>query len=393
MKAITPRFDLTVGRVLLVSPWYRESLGGVAEVADRLLRLLTEVGVDSSLLVTHEVTVSDNIERDPKLPNVWYQQIPSYAFHSLRCKAIVSTLIRGSVTFWKIARFVKARQIQTIVLIFPTDSSWLFRLLRFMLGTRLIVSCHGNDITKYHELSALGRWAVRGVLIAADAIVVCTDHLAKQVSSLLPPRRPPITVIPNCVDVNYFTLPPPAFESLKNQRTLIHVSNFASKKRTPDIVEAFARAHIPRDSRLIMVGAGQDFKIAMERAQSFGLGSRVEFVGRQTDVRPFLWRANLFVLASDDEGAPLVLLEAMACGLPWVSTPWGVAATLPSGECGLVVPPRSPHELAAAMAELINDPGRCNEMGLQGRKRVESDFTLQKYLHEHLKLIRGARMV
>jgi glycosyltransferase involved in cell wall biosynthesis len=142
-----------------------------------------------------------------------------------------------------------------------------------------------------------------------------------------------------------------------------------------------------------MVGAGQDFKIAMERAQSFGLGSRVEFVGRQTDVRPFLWRANLFVLASDDEGAPLVLLEAMACGLPWVSTPWGVAATLPSGECGLVVPPRSPHELAAAMAELINDPGRCNEMGLQGRKRVESDFTLQKYLHEHLKLIREARMV
>jgi hypothetical protein len=115
----------------------QKSLGGVAEVADRLLRLLTEVGVDSSLLVTHEVIVSDNIERDPTLPNVWYQQIPSYAFHSLRCKAIVSTLIRGSVAFWKIARFVKARQIQTIVLIFPTDSSWLFRLLRFMLGTRL----------------------------------------------------------------------------------------------------------------------------------------------------------------------------------------------------------------------------------------------------------------
>ena len=387
MQDITSRFDSTVGSVLLVSPWYKESLGGVAAVADRLLRLLTAAGVDSSLLVIDGTPDSDD-ERDPR---VWYRHIPPSAFHCLRCRTIASTLVRGSLVFWQLARYITAKQVQTILVIFPTDASWLFRLLRLLPGTRLIVSCHGNDITKYHERSALERRGIRGIFTAADAIVVCADHLAEKVKSILPSRRPPITIIPNCVDVNYFTLPPPSAPP-KNHRTLVHVSNFAPKKRTPDIIEAFAKAELPKEGTLVMVGDGQDLKAAMDRARSLGLAHRVEFVGRQKDVRPFLWRADLFVLASDDEGAPLVLLEAMACGLPWVSTPWGVAAALAPGECGLVVPPALPERLASAITELMSDPQRCSEMGLRGRKRVESDYTLDKYLQQHLKVIRKTRM-
>jgi glycosyltransferase involved in cell wall biosynthesis len=81
----------------------------------------------------------------------------------------------------------------------------------------------------------------------------------------------------------------------------------------------------------------------------------------------------------------------MACGLPWVSTPWGVAAALAPGECGLVVPPALPERLASAITELMSDPQRCSEMGLRGRKRVESDYTLDKYLQQHLKVIRETR--
>jgi len=389
LQNITLRLDSTVGRVLLVSPWYKESLGGVATVADRLLRLLPTVGVDSSLLVIDGTPESDDEQDD----RVWYRYIPPAAFHCLRGRSIASILVRGSLVFWQLARYIKAEQVQTILIIFPTDASWMFRLLRLLPGTRLIVSCHGNDVTKYHELSAHERKVLRGVLLAADAIVVCADHLAEKVKSILPSRRPPITIIPNCVDVDYFTLPPAGFKRNERPRTVIHVSNFATKKRTPDIIEAFARADLPSDSRLVMVGAGPDLNRAMDRAQSLCLARRVEFVGRQKDVRPFLWSADLFVLASDDEGAPLVLLEAMACGLPWVSTPWGVAATVPNGECGLVVPPASPHQLAAAMTELMNDPQRCSEMGLRGRRRVEADFTLDKYLNQHLKVLREARMV
>jgi glycosyltransferase involved in cell wall biosynthesis len=377
--------DRSAGAVLLVSPWFRESVGGVAVVAERLLRLLTEAGIDTVIMVTDGTAASDHLERDPILPKIWYQEIPPFPFHSLR--SIASALIRGSVVFWKIARTIKARQVQTILVLFPTECSWLFRILRFLKGTRLIVSCQGNDITKFHALPLHGRWAVRGVLKSADAIIVCADHLKEKVQKLVPAQRRPIVLIPNCIDVNYFTMPPLGFERLKSEQTIVHVSNFAPKKRTPDIIEAFAMADVPKNTRLVMVGAGHDLEVAMERAQSLRLGRRVEFVGTQRDVRPFLWQANLFVLASDDEGAPLVLLEAMACGLPWVSTAWGVAATLPNGECGLVVPPRSPGKLATAMAELINDPQRCKKMGLQARRRAETDFTVPIYLNAHLDLI------
>jgi glycosyltransferase involved in cell wall biosynthesis len=141
-----------------------------------------------------------------------------------------------------------------------------------------------------------------------------------------------------------------------------------------------------------MVGDGLDRVAATDRARGLGISHRVEFVGMQTDVRPFLWEADAFVLASDDEGAPLVLLEAMSCGLPWVSTAWGPAAILPPGECGFVVPPRSPELLARAMAELIKDPERRRAMGRRARYRAETDFREDAYVERHLQLIRSIQL-
>lgn len=100
-----------------------------------------------------------------------------------------------------------------------------------------------------------------------------------------------------------------------------------------------------------------------------------------------LWRADLFVMASEDEGAPLALLEAMASGLAWVSTGWGAAAQLPVGECGLVVPARSPHRLAAAIAELINDPERRQAMGHRGRQRAVADFGEDRFVGSHHRIL------
>jgi len=104
-------------------------------------------------------------------------------------------------------------------------------------------------------------------------------------------------------------------------------------------------------------------------------------------VRPYLWNADVFVLASDEESGPLALLEAMACGLPWVATPWGVAAMLPAGECGLTVPCRSPQALARALSELLNDPARRKAMGIRARARAEAEFEIGWYINAHIALL------
>jgi glycosyltransferase involved in cell wall biosynthesis len=257
-----------------------------------------------------------------------------------------------------------------------------------MTRVGLITSLHGNDVTKSDTYEVSARWLLRQVLLNSDAVTTCADHLSRKARELSPGKTLRIELIPNCVDASLFSPPPPQFARTNTRPTFIHVSNFATKKRTIDIIDAFADPRIPSDARLVMVGDGPDRPRAIERARELGVADRVDFGGSVTDVRPFLWSADVFVLASDDEGAPLALLEGMACGLPYVSTAWGPAAILPPGECGLVVPPHSPDLLAAAMAALIGNPKACRQMGLQARRRVERDFREDSYVERHLELIR-----
>jgi glycosyltransferase involved in cell wall biosynthesis len=383
-----PSRDRRVGPVLLVTPWYKPTVGGVVEVSDRLLRLLKSAGVETYLLVCDERSPDHRVDADPNLSSVWKFPVPSSAFHRLGLKPIGGMLIRGFQVLWQLSRFLRAHQVRTVILVYVTESGWPFLILRHVLGARLMVSLHGNDVIKYSDHPRLLRWLLRRVLRNAEHIIVCADHLGQEVKKILSREQLPIRLIPNCVNGNHFSLPPHGFRKPAGSPTLVHVSNFAPKKRTVDIIEAFANAVIPPDSRLVMVGDGPDLKATIDYARNLRVDSRIEFVGTQEDVRPYLWQADLFVLASDSEGDPLVLLEAMACGVPWVSTAWGVAASLPPGECGLVVPSRSPHKLAAAIAELINDPERLRAMGQRGRYRAEIDFGEDKYIERHLQLIR-----
>ncbi len=377
-----------VGPVLLISPWYRPSVGGVVEVVDHQLRTLTEAGVETHLLVVCEQDSQWRINSDPTRSNLWSVRVPASAFYNLHLKSIAETLVRGPLTSWRLFRFVRRQRIRTIILHYPFAFAWPFLLLRYTMAVHLIASLHGTDVTKYADNSALSRWLIRRLLRASDAIIVIAPYLGEMAQGILHGKTPPIRMIPNCVDVNYFFPPPPSFNRLDTRPTLVHVSNFAPKKRTLDIVEAFAKVDVPAGIRLIMVGDGPDLEATKDRARSLGVAHRVEFVGAQKDVRPYLWQADLFVLASDEDGGPLALLEAMACGLPWVSTACGVSARLPLGECGVVVPSRSPDHLASAITKLSCDPQRRHAMGLRGRQRAQSDFGMKDYLDAHLKLIK-----
>jgi glycosyltransferase involved in cell wall biosynthesis len=375
--------------VLIVSPWYRPAIGGVVEVAERLHRSFAATGIETHLLVATEDHY--DIRPDPEVPNLSYFYPSSSAFHRLSLKSIVSTTLRTFPAVWRLRRFLRTHKIESIILLYPTNYAWPFLLLRGITDVRLLVSLHGNDISRYEDYPAPQRWLVRRVLRAADAIVGCADHLVERARNLSPGLAATTEMIPNCVDSSHFVPSPPGYVRLDQSPTFVHVSNFAPKKRTTDIIEAFANKIIPPDARLTMVGDGADLPVAMELAEELGISDRVQFVGAQKDIRPFLWNADVFVLASNDEGAPLALSEAMACGLPWVSTAWGPAAVLPEGECGLLVPALSPSKLAAAMADLIQNPQRCQEMGRRGRRRAETDFREEKYLQRHLDILRRIR--
>ena len=88
---------------------------------------------------------------------------------------------------------------------------------------------------------------------------------------------------------------------------------------------------------------------------------------------------DIAVMPSDFEGGPLALMEAMAAARPVVASDvGGIPELVDHGVHGLLVPPRDPPALAAAIAELLRDPARARAMGARGRERQRAEFAIEK---------------
>ncbi len=162
------------------------------------------------------------------------------------------------------------------------------------------------------------------------------------------------------------------------------VANFIAYKGHADVVDALALLHDPPVIRL--VGDGPERERVEARAAAAGVAGRLEFVGAVADPRPYYQAAQFAVLASWTEGLPNALLEAMAAGLPVIATDVGGARELVVDNLsGLLVPPRDPAALAAAIAAIASSPARRREMGALAR-RIAERFSWDRCVEEHLAL-------
>ncbi len=157
---------------------------------------------------------------------------------------------------------------------------------------------------------------------------------------------------------------------------IVFVGRLSPEKDVPTLLRAAAIAIKQEPSlRLHLAGDGPSLSELQSLTEQLGLTQQVTFLGQTNDVAGILAGASLFVLPSVTEGISLALLEAMARGLPVVVTAvGGNTEVVVDGETGLLVPPQSPTELAAAMLKLYRQPELARQMGANGRKRVESQF-------------------
>ncbi len=126
---------------------------------------------------------------------------------------------------------------------------------------------------------------------------------------------------------------------------------------------------------LAWVGDGPERERLEQRAQALGVGHSVRFLGQRDDVPALMTAADLFVLPSRFEGHPLVVLEALACGLAVVGTRvCGLEEAVAHGETGLLIDPERPEELVDAVAELLAAPERRAQMGQAGQRLVHERF-------------------
>ncbi|MDF2977057.1 MAG: putative glycosyltransferase [Actinomycetospora sp.] len=143
------------------------------------------------------------------------------------------------------------------------------------------------------------------------------------------------------------------------------------------LLEAVADLHDPR-LHVLVVGDGPRREELEELAASRGLGRAVSFLGQRRDVVRLLAGSDVFALSSDHEGVPISIMEAMAQGLPVVSTDVGAVADLVSdGEEGYLVDRGDAAALGARLRKLADDPDLRRTMGERARARASRDFTIE----------------
>ena len=133
-----------------------------------------------------------------------------------------------------------------------------------------------------------------------------------------------------------------------------------------------------------------------QMAESLGISDRVDFKGLVRDIPNAIRKAKMFVMTSDYEGLPNALIEAMAVGLPCVSTdcsPGGAAELIANGENGVIVPCGDVNRLANGILDLINDPKRADNYGKKAQEIVDVLHPQKIYSkwEEYIKLVVGEK--
>ena len=144
------------------------------------------------------------------------------------------------------------------------------------------------------------------------------------------------------------------------------------------------------ETHFVLVGEGQLKDELRARVRGLGLQSQVHFTGHRDDVPELMTAADLFVLPSLFEGLPLVILEAMAAGLPVIGTRvCGISEAVIDEITGRLVKSGDARALAAAVSEALEQPDLAARWGKAGRNLFEQEFTAARMARETFAVYEG----
>ncbi|WP_214859842.1 MULTISPECIES: N-acetyl-alpha-D-glucosaminyl L-malate synthase BshA [Exiguobacterium] len=254
-------------------------------------------------------------------------------------------------------------------------------------GVAVVTTLHGTDITVIGQDLEM-QPAIRYGIERSDAVTAVSESLALETNATLNAHYD-IDVIANSIDESVYY--PMRDERLKrhygieaDEVVVIHISNFRPVKRIDDTLAAFAIAAKDRKMRLLLVGDGPEMGQTRRRAKELGIYDKVIFAGKQEHVAQLLAISDIHVLLSEKEAFGLVVLEAMAIGVPSVvSTAGGLPEVIQDGLTGYIVPTYDVKMAAARIGELADNPMLRERMAEEGirdtRRRFDSNEIVRRY--------------
>jgi L-malate glycosyltransferase len=250
-----------------------------------------------------------------------------------------------------------------------------------------VTTLHGTDITIVgadRSYLPVTRYAIE----QSNGVTAISNWLKQRTLQEFEIKNP-IEVIYNFVNCDTYRRDPKAAEKRgefadRDERILVHISNFRPVKRVCDVVEIFDRVQKQVPSRLLLMGDGPERSRAEWLVNKKGLRSKVEFLGKVDRVNEKLSLSDLMLVPSELESFGLAALEAMACEVPAIATAvGGVPEVIEHGRTGYLAQVGDVDTMARCAIDILSDEKRLREMGMLARWEAQSRFCSTKIIPEY----------
>lgn len=266
-------------------------------------------------------------------------------------------------------------------------------MLKDKTDVKIITTLHGTDITLVGlEPSFLP--LVKFSIEKSDGVTAVSRFLKEKTITNYDINKE-ITVIPNFVDTELFK---PNLKctfrksiSTQGEKILVHTSNFRQVKRVPDTIRIFDLVQKEVQSKLLLVGDGPDRSECERLVRQLNLVDKVKFLGKQDGLVEILDASDVFLIPSQSESFGLAALEAMACGLPVVSSSvGGLPELIRHNECGFIAEIGDVERMAKYVIDLLTNERKYQLFSNNARNRAVTKFdknNVVPHYEEHYKKI------
>lgn len=336
------------------------TFGGSGVVATELGIALAEKGHE-----VHFVTYKQPVRLEYLSKNIYFHEVsvPRYPLFQYQPYELALSS--------KLVETVKQYDIDLMHVHYAIPHAYAGYMAKQMLAAEgiqvpMVTTLHGTDITLVGNHPDY-KPAVTFSINSSDAITSVSQSLKEDTLKHFEVKKD-IHVIPNFIDLNnHNTIPKNKCKrsvmAESHEKIITHISNLRSVKRLLDIIEVFDRIQKEIPAKLVIVGEGPDKQAAEDLATEKGIASKVLFLGKSSEISEILSVSDLFILPSEKESFGLAALEAMASGVPVISSNAGG------------IPEVNIHGLSG----YLSDVGDVEDMTKNALKILETEESLNTY--------------
>ncbi|WP_242217428.1 N-acetyl-alpha-D-glucosaminyl L-malate synthase BshA [Bacillus cereus group sp. BfR-BA-01380] len=354
------------------------SVGGSGVVGTELGKLLAERGHE-----IHFITSGLPFRLNKVYPNIYFHEVTVNQYSVFQYQPYDLALAS------KMAEVAQREKLDILHVHYAIPHAICAYLAKQMIGEniKIVTTLHGTDITILGSDPSLNN-LIRFGIEQSDVVTAVSHSLIEETYELISTQKE-IETVYNFIDERvYFQRDMSQLRKeygiQEDEKVLIHISNFRKVKRVQDIVKSFALIVKQVKAKLLLVGDGPEFCTIVQIVKQLGIEEWVLFLGKQDNVAELLAMSDVMLLLSEKESFGLVLLEAMACGVPCIGTRiGGIPEVIQHGETGYTCEVGDIEGVSQHAVQLLQDDTLHAKMAKRSMQVAYEQFGSEKIVSQY----------